>query len=682
MLVKKNFLLYVLIAIYASLLHSSSQQYMPARASTLAKRMNLALVGYVPPAMTKVAIQGNYAYVGAGPALMVFGVVDPDHPVRVAYMLLPAFVSDLAVSGGFAYVLTSDNRVLIIDITWPTAPAIRGIYVTAEGVADLCVEGSYLFLAVPAGLRIVDATDPANPQSIGFFPTQASPFPIIISGNYAYLLMRECTGEPAYCWYLFWVVDITDLTNPVLAGTMQTSDYGFQAMAADGQVLALVGSYYEYWLFNTALVFMDVSDPTSPQLIAAGYGGVGISASVAMSLGRVYFADREGVFRVIDISNPQNPNLVGYGVDPVEGMAVQGNFVYVAAGASGFAIEDISNPAQPVRRSLYSGTGHVLDVAEAAGILYVADGGVSGYFVGGGFYENIYGGLAVEDVSQPDAAQVIGKLSGPDDASYRVAVHGNYAYLAVGNCYSNDKLPAVCSRGLQSYDVTHPESPAAGGYADMLPSGYQNGSIDFSPGEVVISGTVALVADSGLEVIDVTQPLAPTKLTLYQFASTVQGVAMNGQYAFVAEQEGGLQVLDITYPSTPTLVSTYPLVNAMDVIVHEPYAYVANGDQGVMVLDVSDVHNISAVGEIDTPGTATSLALDEQYLYVADGDAGVRMIEVTLPENPVEVATYNTPGNAIGVDAGSGRVYVADDTGGLFILIPSWIQAYFPIISR
>jgi hypothetical protein len=217
----------------------------------------------------------------------------------------------------------------------------------------------------------------------------------------------------------------------------------------------------------------------------------------------------------------------------------------------------------------------------------------------------------------------------------------------------------------------------------MLPDGYVDGEIDFSPGEVVVSGTVALVADSlGLYVIDVTQPLTPTQLTLYQPASPYQGVAMNGSYAFVAVQGGGLQVLDITYPSTPTLVSTYPLPNAMDVIVHEPYAYVANGDQGVKVLDVSDVHNISAVGEIDTPGTATSLALDGQYLYVADGDAGVRMINVSLPENPVEAGAYDTPGYTVGVAVRGGRVYVADSSGGLFMFIPIPIQAYLPIISR
>jgi hypothetical protein len=681
MLVKKNFLLYVLIAIYASLLHSSSQQYMPARASTLAKRMNLALVGYVPPAMTKVAIQGDYAYVGAGPVLIVFGVAYPDYPVRLTYLLLRAFVNDLVVSGGFAYVLTSDNRVLIIDITQPNAPAIRGTYIASDKILDLSVEGSYLYLAVSDGLRIIDVTDPSNPQLIELF-LSTYPFPIIVSGKYAYLPSPVFEEGYGYVKSVLKVLDISDLTNPVLISETYFDPYLFQAIATDGQVLVLAG-YAEYlWGgYYMGLLFIDISDPTSPRLLKTFYCcggyyccGYSTSASIAISPGRVYFANHGAVYQVFDISDPENPNLVGYGVDPVEDLTSQGDFVYVAAGTSGFAIEDTSNPAQPVRRGLYDGIGDVVDVAAAAGVLYAADDGTGG-------------GLVAMDVLQPYNAQVIGKSSQPAGAGFQVAIHENYAYLTVGHRDYTfyPKLPPIvtCTRGLQSFDVTHPESPATGGYLNMLPNGYIEGDIDFEPGEIVVSGTVALVADGpGLYVIDVTQPLTPTQFALYQFASTetAQGVAMNGPYALVAVQGAGLQVLDITSPITPTLVSTYPLTDAMDVVVHEQYAYVADGSQGVRVLNVSDVQHISPVGEVDTPGTANSLALDGQYLYVADGEAGVRMIDVSLPENPVEAGAYDTPGNAVDVAARGGRVYVADSSGGLFMFIPIPIQAYLPII--
>ena len=75
-------------------------------ASEGGRPIRLALLDYIPPAMTTLAVQGNYAYVGAGPSLLVIDISDPAHPRRVAYRLLPVMAKQVAVSPGRVYLLT------------------------------------------------------------------------------------------------------------------------------------------------------------------------------------------------------------------------------------------------------------------------------------------------------------------------------------------------------------------------------------------------------------------------------------------------------------------------------------------------------------------------------------------------------------------------------------------------
>ena len=120
----------------------------------------LALADYIPPAMTTMAVQGNYAYLGAGPSLLVIDISDPDHPQRVAYHLLPAIAKQVAVSAGRVYVLTNedpyhqgDNQVSIFNIDNPQTPVLIGDYGTAN-IYCIAAAGVRLFLGSNVGLSI------------------------------------------------------------------------------------------------------------------------------------------------------------------------------------------------------------------------------------------------------------------------------------------------------------------------------------------------------------------------------------------------------------------------------------------------------------------------------------------------------------------------------------------------
>lgn len=86
-------------------------------------------------------------------------------------------------------------------------------------------------------------------------------------------------------------------------------------------------------------------------------------------------------------------------------------------------------------------------------------------------------------------------------------------------------------------------------------------------------------------------------------------------------------------------------------------------------MDVSDIYGLVVVGHCDTPGYAKRIVVKDDYAYVADGSEGLQVIDVTSPASPCVVGTYPTP-YAHGVFVTDDHVYVADRDLGLVIL--SW----------
>ena len=81
------------------------------------------------------------------------------------------------------------------------------------------------------------------------------------------------------------------------------------------------------------------------------------------------------------------------------------------------------------------------------------------------------------------------------------------------------------------------------------------------------------------------------------------------------------------------------------------YAYIADNNAGLQVIDVSDPGNCLRVGG-----------------YVAEGSEGIEVIDVSNPVNCVRVGYYDTRGSAQGVAVAAGRIYVADWDAGLLVL--------------
>ncbi|MCW9681957.1 cadherin domain-containing protein, partial [Dolichospermum planctonicum UHCC 0167] len=96
-------------------------------------------------------------------------------------------------------------------------------------------------------------------------------------------------------------------------------------------------------------------------------------------------------------------------------------------------------------------------------------------------------------------------------------------------------------------------------------------------------------SDSGLQIIDISNPTTPTRKGSYDTSGWAFGVQVVGNYAYVADYDSGLQIIDISNPTTPTLKGNYNTSGyARGVQVVGNYAYVADDEDGLKIINVSE----------------------------------------------------------------------------------------------
>jgi len=293
--------------------------------------------------------------------------------------------------------------------------------------------------------------------------------------------------------------------------------------------------------------------------------------------------------------HPFDVSLVGSCDTPsyATGVALAGDYAYVADNASGLQVVDISDPTNPVLAGNYDTPNYAHDVAIAGDYAFVADRD---------------SGLQIIDVSDPTNPSWAGGYDAPTYI-YGVTLAGNRAYLAAHD------------GGLVVLDISDPTNPVWVGSYDT--SGYSQ--------DVAIAGDYAYVADgsSGLQVIDISDPANPVSVGSHDTPGYANAVVISGDYAYVSDSSGGLQVVDINDPTTPVLAGSCGTTNdASGVAVAGDRAYLAVGSAGLQVVDISDPADPVSAGIHDTQSFAYGVAAEGDHAYLANGGAGFYVAEV------------------------------------------------------
>ncbi|HVT89816.1 MAG TPA: hypothetical protein VHD56_13260 [Tepidisphaeraceae bacterium] len=206
---------------------------------------------------------------------------------------------------------------------------------------------------------------------------------------------------------------------------------------------------------------------------------------------------------------------------------------------------------------------------------------------------------------------------------------------------------------------------------------------------MAIYGHYAFVCGTyGLQLVNLDDPLHPKLIDAPQLAGlkNPRKVAFQFRYGFVVDDEG-MKVIDVTDVEHPRLVpnSTVPVPDARDIYLSRTYAYVAAGQQGLVIIDIekpqspAKVESFNAGGQI-SDATAVKIGMTNSclYAYIADGRNGLKVLQLTSADErddtptymgfsprprPRIIATFPTEGPAIAISEGLDRDRAVDESG-------------------
>jgi hypothetical protein len=142
-----------------------------------------------------VAVLGNHAYISAlHGGLRVVDVSVASAPVEVGSCPIPDIANDVAVLGSYAYVSAGSAGLVVVDVSVPTAPSVAGSCATLGWAGGVDIAGSYAFVAgYYGGLRIVDVSVPALPVEVAWYGWGPA-YDVAVVDGYAYVAV---VGGPA-----------------------------------------------------------------------------------------------------------------------------------------------------------------------------------------------------------------------------------------------------------------------------------------------------------------------------------------------------------------------------------------------------------------------------------------------------------------------------------------------------
>ena len=166
--------------------------------------------------------------------------------------------------------------------------------------------------------------------------------------------------------------------------------------------------------------------------------------------------------------------------------------------------------------------------------------------------------------------------------------------------------------------------------------------------------------------------------------SGARGLEVQFRYLFVTSSEG-FHVVDVTHPAKPVVVEDAfrPLDDAWRVYVARTYAYVAAGNDGLVIMDVtkpeapSELTRFTANGQLnDARDVIVGSTNASLFAYVADGQNGLKVLQLTSPDSqprfygfspeprPELIATYPSRTSLNALSKGLERDRGVDETGG------------------
>ena len=230
--------------------------------------------------------------------------------------------------------------------------------------------------------------------------------------------------------------------------------------------------------------------------------------------------------------------------------------------------------------------------------------------------------------------------------------------------------PGRSSYGTVAVTITTPNGQAssANGFTYILSRGTNldlTGQIGGSVRAATVSGSYAYIGEgTGFVVLDISNPASPSRRGSIALPGLINRIAVSGNFAYVAAGDAGLQVVDVSDKNAPLLVGYFNTTNAMRVAVNGTKAYLIDATDGVYVLDITTGTTPSLLGSLPLGGEVLSgdfgLNGASSLLYVGIKNVGIRVVDVTNPASIQARGLVSTYTNPWDIAVSGTKIYVAN----------------------
>jgi hypothetical protein len=503
------------------------------------------------------------------------------------------------------------------------------VYHTNPLLADTDGDG------VPDGVEIQTSTDPLNSMSFNLSAALASlevqPSTFVLTVN---SIEGQASQQLTVTGHLIDGKTTIDLTSTQKGTNYTSSDLSVCNFGApDGNVFAGNSGTCTITVSNSGFTATATGTVTGFTPQSLSFVSIpGFANGVAVNGNYAYVAAGSAGLQVVDVTNRSNPQIVASLALPgnANDVTLLANYVYVAGGSAGLHVVDITNPLAPALLGTLGTNGNALDVAVRGSTVYVANSS----------------NLVLVDVTNPAAMMKIGALSlGGVIQGVDVDTQRHLAVVAAG------------SSGLYVVDISNPAAP-------VLLGAVSTGDAR----DVAIGGTVAYVADyvNSTTSVDISNPAAPAVLshiTDPNLGGFLQDIVLSGNFALAADVKfvNGIPITDISNPSSlqARAILNFPQRddNGMGIAADGSYVYLATehnnldkfgsfGDSRLYIgqyLALQDVKGIPPVVSITSPAGGSTVIQGATLPITVAATDDVAVAAVTFLVNGQAVFTATAP---------------------------------------
>jgi hypothetical protein len=591
--------------------------------------------------------EGNTLYFTDYYGFNIYDISDMANPFPIGRIGTPGFSCNFVIQGDYVFI-ADWTGLSVVSITDHANPQVV-FFTELFKAQDVEVNGDYLFVAVGEGVRSYNISNPEEPIELDYL--HITPGSIDFSG----LAITD------YALYFGNMLTLFSINYTYPANLVIENQTNFNTGGSFWGNFAKKDNYL-YAASSLGICIYDISDPFNPD---KQYQGTPIGSSnydVNIEGDIMCVSHNSSKWGLFNITNP---------IDPVELYIsenspfnhrfaigqLKDNYAFFMDhwedNGNGYTIHifDILNPEEPQEvGDIKSVNGESL-----ATCLFVKDD-IEYALVGqDNLTDNHAGYMRVMDVSDPGNPVLVSTLEIPGSV-YSIATDGSdYAFVKAATWgivpYKLHRLYQINISDLgNSYIVSD--------YALNISTGYM-ASKDMS----VFNDRLYVVDIKNLYIFKYNGNVLELSGSTDVYGENGRGIKItNSDYGYIAGGDYGFQIYNISNPAQPLFLTYFNTDgNAFGMDVAGGYAYVADYENGLVILDISQ--NIATfVSQINTASPAMLVTVYDMIAYVILENGDFEFINISDPENPQSFGTYNSSGETknIAVSSSNGYLHIAD----------------------